>query len=169
MKFNTLFVTMISALLLSCSNSTSRDKAAEDFIDETYQWSQQLTTRGQNMGDILFDMIEGVMSNSTPLRSELIELQDTISDGIRDFEDRPLPPLKEIQEYRAAYIEYLQWQTNATLPVLEEAITVAQNDKLPPVERGRIIQHMFQKLNSEELAWKADIDNLASKVYNKTR
>jgi hypothetical protein len=139
--------------------------AADVFAKEAHAWTQELTTRGETLGGLLVDVIEGKSKNGDLVRGELKLLGKWLDDKAEYFAARPSPGFIEMTAFRKVLLDYIAWERKVLATGFGEYLKIAEDGRLSRDQKWDKFMKEPRALNDEELARKQKFQASENRLY----
>jgi len=139
--------------------------AADAFAKEAHAWTQQLTARGETLGGLLVDVIEGKSKNGDLVRREMRSVGTWLDGKAAYFATKPAPSFAELAAFRATLLDYIAWEKQAITTGFAEYLKIAEDGNLNRDQKWAKFRKGLQSLDDEEQAWKRKFKDAESAVY----
>jgi hypothetical protein len=139
-------------------------RAADHYVKEGLEWTQELTSHGETLGNMLADVIEGKQTGAA-MRAEIKRVKVVVDDRLAYFKARPSPRFPEMVAFRALFIDYLAWEGRTFVRMMNEMATIAEDKKRTREAKGDALLKAMRAYDVEERAWKAKFEPAQAAVY----
>jgi len=139
-------------------------RAADHYVKEGLDWTQELTSLGANLGNMLVDVLEDKQTGKV-MRVEIKRVSALIDDRLRYFKKRPSPAFAEMAAFRALFVDYLAWGARTFIPMMNDMLKVAEDKKRGRNAQGQALMKVMRAYEAEERTWKAKFDLVQAAVY----
>ena len=161
-----LFASVFLLLFASCAKQREY-RQIESFMNESTEWSQQLYSRGEEIGRLLAGLIQRKVDNGDKARKRIESFQAYVAAGREDFNSRDLPDLPEFTAYREKFDEYLKWESEVIAENMADLIEVLERDDLSQAEKRDLLMDLANEMSRDEDIWKKDLDGLRKTLLKK--
>jgi hypothetical protein len=118
-------------------------RAADHYIKDGLDWTQELTSLGANLGNMLVDVLEEKQTGKV-MRAEMKRVSTLIDDRLRYFRKRSSPAFTEMAAFRALFIDYLSWGAR------NDMLKIAEDKKRSREARGQALMKVMRAYEAEE-------------------
>lgn len=148
---------LLALLLPACSQEDSSTR----YAIKALSISSRLTTAGEEWGKTMQPWFLGQAVDIEQVARTEAECERKIRQIRNEIQQLSVPNNAQSKQFAHSLEKYLDWQIKVGLVVLSEATAAARQEN-PATEqtRQRVIDKLL-KLNDQELAWKAKLNDLA--------
>jgi len=139
-------------------------RAADHYVKEGHAWTQELTSLGENLGNMLMNVVDG-KQNGEATRAEIKRVAALGAIRVAHFKATPSPGFPEMVAYRALFLDYLAWEQRSFRPMMNEALKIAEDKKRTRSEKGPAILASVRAYDRDEQVWKAKFEPVIKAVY----
>lgn len=156
-----------AALLVGCGGGPTMapDVAAIDrFVHQTHGDTQALTTRGQAVGNALFDVLEGKGSVDAVHAAHGAAVAEIERQrGLLQSYAGPSRPA--LDRYRESLLAYLDLQQRSVDALVSQGLPVVSDGTRSPADRGRGLHALASASQAEEVAAAARVQAAVEALY----
>ena len=139
-------------------------RAADHYVKEGLEWTQELTSIGETLGNTLADIIEG-KQNGKAMRAEIKRVSALVDDRLAYFRARTAPGFPEMVAFRTLFVDYLAWERRSFIKMMDDALKIAESKKQSREQKGEALMKVARAYDGEERVWKAKFDPVRAAVY----
>ena len=139
-------------------------RAADHYVKEGLEWTKELTSIGERLGNTLADVIEG-KQNGKAMRAEIKRVSALVDDRLAYFRARTAPGFAEMSAFRALFVEYLAWERRSFIRMMGDALKIAESRDRSREQKGDALLKVVRAYDAEERVWKAKFDPAQAAVY----
>lgn len=155
----------LGALVACGGGEDAQRREADAYVKAYYARSQALTSEGERLAHLLFDVVEGKAADGAEVRRAHAAFRAECAEALAQLKaDAGRLTLPAFVEWQAAATRYLAFECEAAddFPRLVE---VAESRALPAAERGRKILALVTASDAVERAEKARIEAATQRLY----
>jgi hypothetical protein len=139
-------------------------RAADRYVKEGDAWTHELTSLGENLGNILADVLDGKQTGKA-MRAEIKRAAAIVDARIAYFKARPSPAFPEMVAFRRLFIDYVAWEGRTFVKAMNDMLKIAEDKKRPRDARAEALLKAMRAADAEERVWKAKFEPVQAAVY----
>jgi hypothetical protein len=159
-----LIVAAVDAGAAPYALSEDDRRAADHYVKEGLEWTKELTSIGERLGNTLADVIEG-KQNGKAMRAEIKRVSALVDDRLAYFRARTAPGFAEMSAFRALFVEYLAWERRSFIGMMGDALKIAESKNRSREQKGDALLKVVRAYDAEERVWKAKFEPAQAAVY----
>ncbi len=156
----------LSWALLACAGGEDAQRLEADaYVKAYYARTQALTTDGERLGSLLFDVVDGKATDGAEVRRAHAAFRAGCAQALAEVKaDAGRLALPAFAEWHAAATRYLAFECDSVAD-FPRLIAVAEAAARPAAERGRQIMALATASDALEQAEKARIEAATTRLY----
>jgi hypothetical protein len=155
----------VVAALWACGGEDAQRREVDAYVKAYYARTQALTSDGERLAGLLFDVVEGKAADGAEVRRAHTTFRARCAQALAEVKaDAGRLTLPAFAEWHAAATRYLAFECE-TFEDFPRLIVVAEATARPAAERGRQIMALATAADALESAEKARIEAATKRLY----
>jgi hypothetical protein len=139
-------------------------RAADHYVKEGDAWTRELTSLGENLGNMLADVLDGKQTGKA-VRAEIKRAASVVEGRLAYFKARPSPAFPEMVAFRTLFLDYIAWEGRTFVRAMNEMLKIAEDKKRARDARAEALLKAMRAAEAEERVWKAKFEPVQAAVY----
>lgn len=156
---------VVAAVWACGGGEDAQRREADAYVKAYYARTQALTTDGERLASLLFDVVDGKAADGTEARRAHTTFRARCAEALAEVKaDAGRLALPAFAEWHVAATRYLAFECE-TVEDFPRLIAVAEATARPAAERGRQIMALARASDALEQAEKARIEAATARLY----